>query len=299
MTTAILYNPAAGRGRARSAIARIATEVRRDFRDVEMFATEGPGDGKRLGRLIGEQGFERLIVVGGDGSVHDAANGVLSLPETQRPLVTVIPVGTGNDFAKLVGTHGLSPRNAVRQLVHGTPARFDVGEAWGEYFVNSLGLGLDYHVPYHLQSVKRLRGTPAYGLALLRALRHYRDVGLTVTVGDATYHGRWLTVAIGIGPIEGGGFHLMPGARPDDGLFDVCTVRPASLLRIITLIPLVMMAKHVGMKEVSLTRTTTVHFKGDHPLQLHADGELRAPGQTELTVTLKAGVLPVLRVAGR
>ena len=297
MSTAILYNPAAGRGRARSAIARIATEVRRDFRDVEMFATEGPGDGKRLGQLIAEQGFERLIVVGGDGSVHDAANGVLAAPESRRPLVTVIPVGTGNDFAKLVGTHGHGPRAAVRRLIDGTPGRFDVGEAWGEYFVNSLGVGLDHEVPYHLQSVKRLRGTPAYALALLKALRGYRDIGLEITIDSARHEGRWLTAAVGIGAVEGGGFHMMPGARPDDGLFDVCTVRPTPLWRLLGLVPLVMLGRHGGLREVTLARATTVTFRGTAPIKIHSDGELRSNGSHELVVTLKAGVLPVLKAS--
>jgi diacylglycerol kinase (ATP) len=297
MSTAILYNPAAGRGRARSAIARIATEVRRDFRNVEMFATEGPGDGMRLGRLIAEQGFERLIVVGGDGSVHDAANGVLTASGTHRPLVTVIPVGTGNDFAKLVGTHGHGPREAVRRLVNGTPGMFDVGEAWGEYFVNSLGVGLDHEVPFHLQGVKRLRGTPAYALALLKALRGYRDIALDIDIDGTRHEGRWLTAAVGIGAVEGGGFHMMPGARPDDGLFDVCTVRPTPLWRLLALIPLVMLGKHGDLKEVMLTRTTTITFRGTTPIKIHSDGELRSSGSHELVVTLRAGALPVLKAS--
>lgn len=298
MSTAILYNPAAGRGRARSAIAKIALEVRRTFPAVELFSTEGPGDGKRLGRLIAEQGFERLIVVGGDGSVHDAANGILTAAGTHRPLVTVIPVGTGNDFAKLVGTHGHAPPEAVRLLAHGTPGRFDVGEAWGEYFVNSLGVGLDHEVPFHLQSVKRLRGTPAYALALLKALRGYRDIALTIDIGGVSHTGRWLTAAIGIGAVEGGGFHMMPGARPDDGLFDICTVRPAPLWRLLGFIPLVMLGKHGGLREVTLARATSVTFHGDAPLKIHSDGELRSNGSHQLAVTLKPGVLPVLKAAG-
>ena len=299
MSTALLYNPAAGRGRARSAIARVLKEMKRAFGNVELFSTEGPGDGVRWGKQIAEQGFARLIVVGGDGSVHEAANGLLSSSTVDRPLLSVVPVGTGNDFAKLVGTYGLGPQEVAMRLMGGTPGRFDVGEAWGECFVNSLGLGLDYEVPFHLQSVKRLRGTPAYALALFKALKGYRDIPLEVTIGADTHTGRWLTVAVGIGAIEGGGFHLMPGARPDDGLFDVCTIRPTSLSRIVGLIPLVMAARHTGLREVHLTRATSITFRGETPLKLHSDGELRSPGATELTVSIRKGVLPVLKAAGR
>ena len=298
MSTALLYNPAAGRGRARGAIARVLREMKRAFGAVELFSTTAPGDGVRLGAEIAGEGFERLIVVGGDGSVHEAANGMLRSGAPRLPLLSVVPVGTGNDWAKLVGTYGHGVREVAHRLVRGTPARFDVGEAWGEYFVNSLGLGLDHEVPYHLQSIKRLRGTPAYAVALFKALRGYREIPLEVQIDGTTYDGQWLTVAVGIGPIEGGGFHLMPGARPDDGLFDVCAVRPASLLRIAMLVPLVMMARHTRLKEVTLARATTVTFRGRTPVKIHADGELRSNGSHELTVAIRAGVLPVLK-AGR
>ena len=77
MTTAILYNPVAGRGRARATVDAVVDEACRHWRDVELLATEAPGDGVRLGKLAAEQGVSRVIVVGGDGTVHEAANGIL------------------------------------------------------------------------------------------------------------------------------------------------------------------------------------------------------------------------------
>ncbi len=297
MSTAILYNPVAGRGRAKATVAAVVDEARRHFRDVELVATEGPGDGVRLGRQAAEQGVERIIVVGGDGTVHEAANGILSARLARLPSLTVIPEGTGNDFAKLVRTDRLGPRQAVRAIVKGQLARFDVGEAWGEFFVNTLGVGLDYEVARHLRSVKYLRGTPAYGKALLMALGGFRDLELELEVGPDRFTGRWLTVAVGIGAVEGGGFHLMPGARPDDGLLDICAIRPVPLLRLLALVPTVMLGKHAGFREVWLGRSDRVTFRAPVPIAIHADGELRAPGATELVITLHAGLLSVIRAA--
>jgi diacylglycerol kinase (ATP) len=299
MSTAILYNPAAGRGRAKATLALVMEESRRHFQDVELLATEGPGDGVRLGTLAAERGMERVIVVGGDGTVHEAANGILTTRRTRLPALTVVPEGTGNDFAKLVGTDGLGAREAVRRIARGTPGQFDVGEAWGEYFVNTLGVGLDYEVARHLRSVKHLRGTLAYGKALLMALRGFRDLELELEVGDEKFTGRWLTVAVGIGAVEGGGFHLMPGAKPDDGLLDVCAIRPTPLPRLLALVPTVMLGKHTRFREVWLGRTTKVTFRAPAPIGIHADGELRAPGATELAITLHAGLLPVIKAGSR
>ena len=295
MSTAILYNPVAGRGKARATVDAVVDEARRHFRDVELLATESPGDGVRLGQLAAERGAERVIVVGGDGTVHEAANGIFRAQVSRSPSLTVVPEGTGNDFAKLVGTDGLGPREAVVAIVKGEIAHFDIGEAWGEYFVNTLGIGLDAEVAAHLREVKHLRGTLAYGSALIRALRTHEDTELEITVGADKFTGKWLMAAIGIGAVEGGGFHLMPGARPDDGLLDVCAIRPVSTARLLALVPMVMLGKHGRFPEVWMGRTEKITFRAPAPIAIHTDGELRCPGATELAITLHPGRLTVIR----
>ncbi|HEU4569708.1 MAG TPA: diacylglycerol kinase family protein [Gemmatimonadales bacterium] len=294
MQTAILYNPVAGRGRARATVDQVVDEARRLFGEVRLLATERPGDGVRLAREAAEQGAARLLVVGGDGTVHEAANGVMQVAAQRRPALAVVPEGTGNDFAKLTGTHGRGPRTAVRGIAAGRPARFDLGEAWGEYFVNTLGVGLDAEVARQLRSVKRLRGTLAYAVALLKALRTIRPVALTIEAGAERFEGEWLLAAVGVGPVEGGGFHLLPGARPDDGLLDLCAVRPLAFGKLLALIPTVMAGKHGRFREVSLRRADRITFRGTEPLAIHSDGELRAPGDRELVLTLHPGALPVI-----
>lgn len=296
MSTAIIYNPVAGRGKARATVDAVVDEARKQFGDIEILPTESAGDGVRRGREAAERGVKRVIVVGGDGTVHEATNGMLRSGVESLPAIAVVPEGTGNDFAKLIGTDGLGPREAIRRLAAGTPARFDVGEAWGEYFVNTLGIGLDAEVTVHLKEVKRLRGTLAYGKALLGALRTYKDLELEVEVGGETFTGTWLLVAVGIGAVEGGGFNLMPSARPDDGLLDICAIRPTPLLRLLTLIPAVMLGAHESNPRVWAGRGTEVRLKGSAPLLLHSDGELRSTGSHEVSIQLHKGVLPVIKV---
>jgi YegS/Rv2252/BmrU family lipid kinase len=299
MPTAIIYNPVAGRGKARATVDAVVDEARLRFGAIEVLPTEAPGDGVRRGREVAERGIERVLVVGGDGSVHEVTNGILNARTAHRPLLSVVPVGTGNDFAKLVGTAGLRPREAVRRLAKGTPARFDVGQAWDEYFVNTLGVGLDAEVTKHLRNVKRLRGTLAYGKALLGALGTYDDIELEVEVGNDRFTGKWLLVAVGIGAVEGGGFNLMPSARPDDGLLDICAIRPTPLLKLLTLIPSVMMGTHTSDQRCWTGRGTEVRFKGTGPLTIHADGELRRNGSHEVVIALHQGILPVLKASTR
>ena len=295
MSTALLYNPAAGRGLAPRLRDRALRAAVLQWPGIELLETRGPGDGVRLAREAVQAGIERLLVLGGDGTVHEAANGLLTAQAALLPPIGVIPCGTGNDFAKLVGTARCRPEEAVRRLAAGMPARFDTGVAWGETFINSAGIGLDADVAYELRTVKRIRGTPAYALALARTLSTFRPRRLDVTVAGKTSSGRWTAVVIGNGPVEGGSFRLTPDARPDDGRLDLCAVAEVGLGRLLALIPTLFWGGHGRFREVRLVQVTSVIVRSsEEPLQLHLDGELRSTGATEVEFQVRPAALPVL-----
>jgi YegS/Rv2252/BmrU family lipid kinase len=294
MPTSLLYNPAAGRGLAPRLRDRAIRAARRAWPDLELLETGAPGDGVRLAAEAARAGMERLLVVGGDGTVHEAANGLLGAGAGSAPALGVIPSGTGNDFAKLVGTAHCSPEEAVRRIAAGRLQRFDVGAAWGECFVNSLGVGFDADVAFELRTVRRLRGTAAYGLALLRTLKRLRGRELSLELAGERWDGKWSAVVFGNGPVEGGSFRLTPAARPDDGVLDLCAVTELSVPRLLFLLPTLFWGGHGRFPEVRLRRVTSVTLRAPEPLMAHLDGEIRAPGAREVTVTVRPGALPVL-----
>lgn len=297
MSSALLYNPAAGRGLAPRLRDRALRAAALHWPRIELLETRGPGDGVRLAREAVAAGVERLLVLGGDGTVHEAANGLLGAgaPTAPLPPIGVIPCGTGNDFAKLVGTARCRPEAAVRRLAAGTLARFDTGVAWGEHFINSAGIGLDADVAHELRTVKRIRGTAAYALALLRTLSTFRSRRLDVTVDGQTSSGRWTAVVIGNGPVEGGSFRLTPDARPDDGRLDLCAVAEVGVGRLLALIPTLFWGGHGRFREVRLAQVTSVIVRSpEEPLRLHLDGEIRSTGATEVEFQVRPATLPVL-----
>lgn len=295
MATALLYNPAAGRGLAPKLRDRAIRAVTEAWGRVDVLETAGPGDGARLAREAALRGVDRLLVLGGDGTIHEAANGLLDSGLPVIPPLGILPSGTGNDFAKMVGTAHCRPEEAVRRLAAGGVRRFDVGVAWGECFINSMGIGFDADVADQLRTVKRLRGTPAYALALLRTLRQLRGRALDVTVDDQVWSERWTALVFGNGPVEGGSFRLTPDARPDDGALDLCAVTELSLLRLLSLIPTLFWGGHRRFAEVRLRRVTSITVRSrEGALTAHLDGEMRSPGTNEVTVTMRPGALPVL-----
>lgn len=295
MLTALLYNPAAGRGLAPRLRDRALRAARSHWPRIDLLETKGPGDGVPLAREAAGAGVERLLVLGGDGTVHEAVNGILGSGAPALPYVGVIPCGTGNDFAKLVGTAHCPPEEALRRLAAATPVRLDSGVAWGETFINSAGIGLDADVAHELRTVKRLRGTPAYALALLRTLRAFRPRRLEVTVAGERWSGRWTAVVVGNGPVEGGSFRLTPDARADDGELDLCAVTEVGMARLLALIPTLFWGGHRRFPEVRLRRITSVTVRSpDEPLRLHLDGEIRSTGATEVEFRVRPASLPVL-----
>ena len=265
-----------------------------------MAVTRAPGDGVTLVRDAVAAGCARVLALGGDGTVHEAANGILSAPADQRPPLGVIPVGTGNDYAKLSGTHRQSVAHAVRTLSRARTMRLDVGHAWGEYFINSIGIGFDAEVARRVAGFKRLRGMPAYLSAALSTYRAFQPPLLAVESGMDSFEDETLLLEIGIGAIVGGGFRLTPDARPDDGLFDICAIRCRNFLEFMIKLPMAMLGRHGGLHGVRMFRTErlVVRRPDGAPIVAQLDGEIRT-GQGPLEITQHSAALPVLMAEAR
>lgn len=294
VTTILVVNPAAGRGRAgrRAPVARRALET--TFGAVEQITTSAPGSAVEQVRAAVEAGAERIVVLGGDGTLHEAANGLLRAARAEKPPIAILPAGTGNDYAKMAGTLGVSIPDAVRRLAGGRVRRFDVGVAWGEYFLNSVGIGFDAEVARVVSRWKRLTGLPAYLAAVFQVLWNFPKMELAVESDGGAFQDNLLLLEVAIGPCVGGGFRLTPDAQPDDGWLDICAIRHKSMGAILVRLPLVMLGRHTGLKDVRMLRATQVAVTSRNgPLHAQFDGELREVAG-RMDIRLEPGALPVV-----
>jgi len=260
---------------------------------VDLSRTEGPGHGAELAERAAGAGARYIVAVGGDGTVHDVANGMLRC--TAAPTLGVIPVGTGNDFAKLLGVYRHQPLRAVARLVSAQAQVFDVGRVGDEYFVNSMGFGFGPEVVRVRNASPARSGRLSYLIAATRAFFGFRSPLLDVRAAEHRERGYMMMVEICNGTTAGGAYRFAPEADPADGYLDVCLVRRVTPPRFLMAIPRVMRGTHTRMKEVALFRTREVTVRGiDTPLLLHLDGELRNPEGHECTVSVAAGALNVL-----
>ncbi len=293
-----MLNPAAGRGAAARALDPIAREFHHQGWSVEVERTERPGHGAELAARAVQAGAQRIVAVGGDGTVHDVANGLLRHGLGGRGedvALGVVPIGSGNDFAKLVGVYRHTPVRAVRRLVTAQTARFDAGLVCDEYFVNSVGFGFGPEVVRVRNAMPGLSGFASYFVPVLRAFARFRPPRLEVRARGFAETGNMMMVEVCNGTTAGGSYRFAPDAQPGDGRLDVCLVRRVSLLRFLMAVPRVMRGTHATMREVALFQTREVAIRSlDGPLLLHVDGELREPDARECTVRVEPGRLKVM-----
>jgi YegS/Rv2252/BmrU family lipid kinase len=244
-----------------------------------------------------------VAAVGGDGTAHEVANGLLDARARQpdaHTALAVVPVGTGNDFAKVI--RGAVPRaRALRTLVDGTARPHDAGRVhWqgqSEWFVNAMGTGIDGEVVRQLARSRNLPGGLVYLSALVRALVGYRPIPVRLSAEGFRFEGRVMTLAAGNGRCVGGAFQLCPAARPDDGLLDVSIIAALGPLEIVRTLAGALTGRLAGKPGYVGHRTArlTLELPDPGPHHVQFDGELReVAGPATLEVDVQAGVLPVL-----
>ena len=265
--------------------------------------TASAGHAVNLARQAVEDGVRIIAAAGGDGTIHDVANGILQATEDapSDAALGIIPIGTGNDFAKVVA--GATPwAEAVRTLAAGHGTAYDVGIArWGdqrEYFVNAIGTGVDVEVVRQIQRLGRGAGPLVYLEGLFRALVRYRALPLSIAADGALQDQRVVLAAVSNGRCVGGMFRITPAALPADGRLDLCVVEDMPLLSQLALVPRILRGIHGSSPRVQSRRVREVILRvpAGLPLYFQIDGELREPaGVTELRIEVLPGRLRVIR----
>ncbi len=299
MTTSIVQlfvNPTAGRGRAGKRLRRIEELLREAGVDFETRLSTGVGDLESQVREAVNQGADRIVVAGGDGSVHEAVNGIMTAEATAR--LGVIPTGTGNDFAK-ASEIPLDWEHATALLGDRIAAgadwrRIDVGRMNERFFANGVGIGFDAKVTKVARSYRWPIGDLVYLLALLRCIIDgVITPDMTITSDEMTRSGPITLVNISNGAWVGGMFYIAPMAANDDGKLELLVADPVSRFRTLSLLPKILAGTHVGEKEVSHVGVRRVTIEATAPVPSHLDGEVMPP-MTRFEIELLPAALDLL-----
>lgn len=279
----VVLNPAAHGGRTGTLQSELAAAFAAKGLSATFESTRASGAStERLAAL--EPGeFDVVVVAGGDGTLFEVVNGLMALPAEQRPALGILPLGTGNAFARDLGLEPGDWRGALEPLAAGRRCRVDVGEVdlgaegGGErfWFINMLGLGFVEDAARQAKKLKWL-GRSAYTLGALVRLLGMPSYDLKVTLDGQPAHEtqQLFFLEVANSRYTGTRFLMAPDARVDDGLFDVVMVRHLSLLRALRLFPTIYHGRHLDEPEVEVQRAKTVEISVDSPAGgLIVDGE--------------------------
>lgn len=289
-----IFNPIAGRRHNRQRADALAA---RFGADVELRPTSAPGDATRLAREAAAAGCEAVFAIGGDGTVHETAVGLIDSNNPATALV-VVPVGSANDYAHQLRHEFGSRADWPQSTIAADVGRVTVGEQPTAWFINSVGLGFSGAVTAESRSIRRLRGVLLYGLGALRAMvRHFHVDEWSVQFDDRPAE-TWPTLMLSlmIGRREGN-FIMAPDARLSDGQFDWVHGGRLSRWDVVRLLP--SLARHGPPPEYPGVRTgrcSRLTIQASRPFAAHVDGEvLTRPdhGCSSATIELVPGRLRV------
>lgn len=225
---------------------------------------------RRVAAEAAKAGIDRVVAVGGDGTVTAVAN-ELAFTDTA---LGVIPGGTGNDFCRNSGIPR-DPRGALELAIQGNTQRIDIGQAvGGHHFLNVAGIGFDAEVAAAATGLPSgLGGTLPYLLGALSTLSWYKPVHVDVTVDDQKFSGPSMLVAIANGRFYGGGMQIAPLASPDDGMLDVCIAGGLGRFELLKLLGRVYSGTHIRHPKVCMLRGRQVRLQVKGGVRAHLDGE--------------------------
>ena len=292
----LIVNPAARRGRSKRRIDQLVGAFRDAGLRPELLESESPGDIEAKVRAAAEDGAERVIVAGGDGTVHEAANGLMTA--SQRPALGVIPTGSGNDFAKACGIDldwVIATRTLAGRIADGAePRPLDVGRCNERHFTNGVGIGFDAIVTRYAHEVRAPIGDLVYLVGLARAmLKGIATPELSVDSAELRYDGKATLANIANGPWLGGRFLIAPAADNADGRLNLVIAESVTRRRILQLLPSLMRGEHLDAPEVRHASIDRVVVTAECPTPSHVDGEVM-PLATRFEIECLPGALRLL-----
>ena len=323
----LIANPISGKGHAKSIAEQAYTALTESGAQGQLMFTSAFGDAKRFAQEAVSDGIRSVIACGGDGTLHEVVNGIATVPGVTLGVLpcgrgndfaaaigvplkpeaaiatllsgTPIHVDLGCCYQNGSQQSVVNPNDVARNEMEGgsTERCFTVETALIEpqgknkkYFTTIATCGYDTEVSRRAaKGTPLFAGTASYAYAAVETLFYYEPPFVRLEGDFGVHEGPILLAATGITSRYGGGFQIVPNARIDDGLFDVCIIRPVSSLTVLRLLVTLFWGGHVSHPAVSMHQTRALTIETDTPMLLYADGEPMC--ETPVTIEIiKAGL---------
>ena len=280
MRICLIFNPSSNQGKAGTHLPFIREHVK-ELPDVRVLLTQGHGHAVELAASAADDGYDRVIALGGDGTNHEVVNGLMHVPFERRPELGIVPLGSGNDFSFACGLNGTTA-DLLTLALQGKSHSMDIGlvednTGRHEYWVNSLGIGFDALINIYSRRVPLFKGSLVYLLAALRTiLFSYTHFHFKAILDGKSWQDTLLMLIIANGMREGGSFMIAPQGRLDDDALAYSAVQLIKRPQMLKALVAYMKGRQNDLAFVQDGSFTTLELDSDQPLILHTDGEIYA-----------------------
>ncbi len=286
MKLLIVFNPNAAHGRAARKLAAIRTKFESLGIHTEYKPTTHPGHGTELVACTDLSGYDGLVAAGGDGTLFEVLNGLYRHPKSARIPLGLLPIGTGNAFARDLGLKPAAWSDAIDLLQRRRTREVDVGFVKSAdktfYFLNIVGMGFTVDASKTAQKLKFF-GNTAYTLATLWQVLKLKSYPLMAKLDGRELCSDNIFITISNTRFTGTHFLIAPDASIDDGLLDVTILENLPRHRLLRLFPTIYDGRHVEYKEISTHKVATINIRSPEAMLLGPDGELIGHSPTDIT----------------
>jgi len=288
----VILNPVAGSGKALTLLPKVISAIESLGRQYHIHLTVRAGDGRVATERLARQGASVIIAVGGDGTIHEVANGLCD-SGTRVPM-GVVPAGNGGDFARTIGA-SKRIEESVPLACSGNARPIDVGVATfddgsSHVFINVAGLGFDALAAERAARTKFLPGANLpYLVAALQTLVSYKNIPVTVEADGEVITTNAVFVQAANAQFMGGGYKIAPMADISDGLLDVAIVGDMTKPDLLRTLPKVYSGGHVNHPKFIHRQARSIRIDSERPSRVQLDGEVM--GSAPVTFSVKPGAI--------
>lgn len=275
-----IVNPVAGHAGCEKTYAKLHHHLVERGVAHKVTVSTKEGEITMLARRAADEGAKAVVAIGGDGSVVEAARGLIGSPVT----LGIIPGGTGNDLALSLGI-SRDALSALDTILNGSVTLMDVGRLNGEYFLNVVGTGFDVDVLRYTEKLKRvLTGMAAYGAAVLMSVLGTKPKRVRLETPDGVMERDILLIAFANGQYYGGGMRVAPKANIFDGLLDICVINSVPRWKIPVLLKRFIKGEHLSIPECEYFKAPWAKLECESQTIFNIDGGLFGSSPAEIDI---------------
>jgi len=298
MKIKIILNPYANRWGAKARLPEVESALKDAGLNYDLALTTEAKDGTELAKTAVSENYDAVIAAGGDGTISEVANGLITaVPDDQPTLpLGILPVGSANDLAKMMGLP-LDIPSAVALIANKNTQLLDAGrvkyDGKTHYFDNNSAIAMEPMITLEHMKINRVSGEARYYLALLKGVIKLKAWQMSITWDDGEYIGPTYLLSVCNGP-RTGGMMIAPGASMDDGYFDIVLAPEVPKTTVINFLLKLTKGTHVEHPITTFTRTKSLKITSEPGTPLHADGEILSEAAKEISYDILPKKLTML-----